>query len=72
MSGTVLEDAALLPGIVFEDAAPLPGNEGTGGYSWRGCIGSSRGGEGGIKIGCVGVCAFAAGGPPPGGESGGL
>ncbi len=67
----MLEDAALLPGIVFEDAAPLPGNEGTGGYSWRGCIGSSRG-EGGIKIGCVGICAFAAGGPPPGGESGGL
>ena len=62
MSGTVLEDAAL-----------LPGNEGTGGYSWRGCVGDPLGGEGGIKIGCVGICAFATGAPPPGGgESGGL
>ena len=59
---------------VFADdvafAMSASGDGGPGGCPYQGSGGMPPLGEGGTKIGCVGICASGAGGKP--GESGGL
>ena len=77
----------VMPGLLVRSSSDLAASSGTGGSPSRrgglfghglgGSFGRTSevfggvGGDGGIKIGCVGICVFGIGGPSSGGESGG-